>query len=115
MDKGKKENIVLNRNFQFQQVYRKGQSYVSPLVITYVLEKQRGLVRYGITTSRKIGNAVERNRARRVIKAAVIELLPKIDKACDLVFVARKATGKVKSTKLYLVIYEQLKRNGIIL
>ena len=36
----------------------------------------RGLVRYGLTASKKVGNAVARNRARRRLRAAMLELLP---------------------------------------
>lgn len=38
--------------------------------------KVRGLVRYGLTASKKVGNAVARNRARRRLRAAMLELLP---------------------------------------
>lgn len=105
---------VLNRNFQFQQVYRKGFSFVSPFVVTYILPRQGDAVRYGITASKKIGCAVERNRARRVIRSAFSSLLPDINGAYDFVFVARKATVAAKSTRLCAVITEQLKKAGII-
>jgi ribonuclease P protein component len=36
----------------------------------------RGLVRYGLTASKKVGNAVLRNRARRRLRAAMMSLLP---------------------------------------
>jgi len=83
-------------------------------VVTYILPRQKGTIRYGITASKKIGCAVDRNRARRVIKAAVTDLLPKMNGAYDLVFVARKATVTTKSTKLHTVIQTQLKNTGII-
>jgi ribonuclease P protein component len=53
----------------------------------------RGLVRYGLTASKKVGNAVARNRARRRLRAAMLELLP-IHAAAgnDYVAVARTAT-----------------------
>jgi ribonuclease P protein component len=55
--------------------------------------KMRGLVRYGLTASKKVGNAVARNRARRRLRAAMLELLP-IHAAIgnDYVAVARTAT-----------------------
>lgn len=114
MKRNKQDNVVLNKNFQFQHIYRKGQSYVHPLVVTYILPKPRGQIRYGITASKKIGCAVERNRARRVIKAAISELLPLVEGAYDLVFVARKATISTKSTKLHNIISLQLKKAGVI-
>ena len=49
---------------------------VSPVVVTYVLKNRAGTVRVGITTSKKIGGAVQRNRARRVIREPSGSLLP---------------------------------------
>ena len=53
----------------------------------------RGLVRYGLTASKKVGNAVARNRARRRLRAAMLELLPiHGQQGSDYVAVARTAT-----------------------
>jgi len=51
-------------------------------------------VRVGFTASRKVGNAVARNRARRRLKAVAAELIPARAKAgLDLVLIARQATA----------------------
>jgi ribonuclease P protein component len=51
------------------------------------------IVRYGLTASKKVGNAVARNRARRRLRAAMLELLPIHAKlGNDYVAVARTAT-----------------------
>ena len=65
-----------------------------PLIVTYALKNRLGYTRLGITTSKKIGKAVQRNRARRLIKTAYRNLLPEIAPGYDLVVVARtKATS----------------------
>jgi ribonuclease P protein component len=49
--------------------------------------------RVGFTASRKVGNAVARNRARRRLRAVAAEVLPAVAEAgTDYVLVARKAT-----------------------
>ena len=58
------------RNTDFARAYRRGKNYVSPFLVTYVVRRRSGGVRMGITTSKKIGGAVQRVRARRVIRAA---------------------------------------------
>ncbi len=67
----------------------------------------------GITTGKKIGNAVRRNRARRVIRAAA-EMLPVTKGGYDIVFVARAKTVYKKSTDIYAVMKKQLASAGVI-
>jgi ribonuclease P protein component len=57
-------------------------------------EMRRGTIRVGFTATRKIGNAVVRNRARRRLRAAVREIIPtRARPDLDYVLIARAATG----------------------
>ena len=85
--------VTLCENRDFRRAYAKGMSYVSPVLITYVIKNRYLGKRLGITTSKKIGNAVNRNRARRVIKQAFREVYPFLSKRHDFVFVARSKTS----------------------
>ena len=105
--------ITLNTNSDFRRCYGRGKVYTTPALVIYVLRNRAGLCRVGITASKKIGNAVERNRARRVIRAAA-EMLPEITCGCDIVFVARSKTVRKKSTELYTVMKKQLLSAGVI-
>ncbi|MDR1563786.1 MAG: ribonuclease P protein component [Oscillospiraceae bacterium] len=107
------DNKIRN-NYEFKRAYAKGKSHVGPSIITYALKNRLGYVRYGITTSKKIGNAVKRNRARRVIKAAYMALEPQIKGSYDLVFVGRARTTCVKSTVVQAAMLKQLREIGIV-
>ena len=78
-------------------------------------EKPPGLVRVGITTSKKIGNAVQRNRSRRVIREAFRQLAPQVRPGVDLVFVARGKTPHVKSTEVRRHMERLLSGAGLLL
>jgi ribonuclease P protein component len=53
----------------FQKVYQKGKRYEGVLMTAFVLPNNLSHNRFGITASRKaIGNAVQRNRARRLLR-----------------------------------------------
>ena len=105
---------VLNQNKDFRRLYGRGKSKVHPALVTYVQKNRAGVCRVGITTSKKIGNAVARNRARRVIREAYRLLLPQIQGNYDLVFVARTKTTFMKSTQICNVMAAQFKELGLI-
>ena len=71
-------------------------------------------MRYGITTSKKIGCAVERNRAKRVIRAAFSQLEGRNNGSYDFVFVARTKTSKVKMQKVLEQMEQHFKALGVI-
>lgn len=106
--------VSMSRNNDFRRAYRRGKSQVSPLLVTYVLKNRLGLTRVGITTSKKIGNAVIRSRARRVIREAYRGLCPQVKPGYDLVFVARGRTPGAKSTQVQRHMEKQLLAAGLL-
>lgn len=108
------EKITLKDNRDFHRLYRKGKSFVSPVLVTYVMKNKSDNLRYGITTGKKIGNAVRRSRSRRVIRAAFRELLPEIQGGLDIVFVARGKTPFVKSYVVKEAMRSHFEKAGII-
>lgn len=69
------EIVTLKENRAFSLVYKKGKNFVDQNLVTYVLKTNSKNVQIGITTSKKIGNAVKRARARRIIRAALQKCL----------------------------------------
>ena len=107
--------VTIKENRDFRRIYSKGKSYVDPVLVTYVLKQRYNKPRVGITTSKKIGKAVQRNRARRIIMAAYRELYPKFEKkGYDIILVARGRTPYVKSTNILRCMEKQLKKAGVI-
>ena len=109
-----KQTVTIKSNCDFRRVYGKGKSFQGPALVSYVLKNRAGICRIGITTSKKIGNAVERNRSRRVIRAAYSMIENKIHGNYDFVFVARSKTKYIKSTKLAEMMLLQLTEAGVI-
>ena len=99
----------IKNNHEFRRAYRKGKALIHRELVVYVFRNRRSKTcRYGITTSNKIGHAVTRNRARRVIRAAWQKIEPEIRPGYDFVFVARGRTARVKSTEIYRLLQELL-------
>ncbi len=91
---------IMDRNTHFLACYRKGQSIPSRDVILYALPNRLGINRLGITTGKKIGNAVCRSRARRLIRQAWRENEADAPIGLDVVIVARPHLLEVKSDVL---------------
>lgn len=106
--------VTLNRNKDFNRLYHRGKSFVTPTLVVYVAKNKIGTTRIGITTSKKIGKAVDRNRARRVIRESYRIIAPNIKNGFDLVFVARKKTVHVKSTVVLNAMTNLLKSSNIL-
>ena len=85
----------LSRSAEFDRVYRQGRSAQHRVLILYRFDRPEevpsgddGAYRLGITVSKKIGGAVQRNRLKRQLNAAVRES-GALDPACDYVAIAR--------------------------
>ena len=104
--------VKLKENRDFRRIYNKGKSYVCPFFVIYVNPNRSKNVRLGITVGKKIGNAVKRNRAKRVITAAFRSAYPQIAAGNDFVIVARTRILNVKSTKVEELLLKLLKEHG---
>ena len=103
----------IRRNSEFGRVYARGKSYVNPALVLYVLKTRGRNTRVGLTATKKIGHAVQRNRARRVMKAAIDEHLDHNIGGYDLIFVARGMTPKLKSWQLSSVVAKLFAQAGL--
>ncbi len=86
----------------------------NPFVVVYSFKSKRENPGIGITASKKIGNAVLRNRARRVIREALRPYYNELKPNQDIVIVARSAAGKVKMQTLQKALVKALKKLGAL-
>lgn len=106
--------VKLKENRDFRRVYNKGKSFVNPYFVVYINKNRGDQPRLGITVSKKIGNAVKRNRAKRVITAAFSTVCPKIISGYDFVIVARTRILDVKSTVVTSHLFKFLDSFGVL-
>jgi ribonuclease P protein component len=72
------------------RVRRSGKSYPHPLLILIIQEVNHPLSRFAVTAGISVGNAVKRNRAKRIIRAALRELIQDIKPGYNGILIARK-------------------------
>ncbi len=100
---------VMRQNKEFQQCYHRGRSVACPYVIIYARKNHLPVNRLGITTGKKVGNAVCRSRARRLIRQAWRENEAQAPIGLDIVIVARNTLLEIQSN----VLSDYFRQKGI--
>ena len=96
----------LQRNGDFRFIFAKGNSVANRLYVLYVIRKDSSRPsRVGFSVSKKVGNAVVRNRVKRRMREIVRKQLRRFSKGYDLVFIARKdaASAAYAESEIQLV------------
>jgi ribonuclease P protein component len=80
----------LSRSAEFERVYRQGRSTANRHLVLYTFPNP-GVERprLGLSVSRKVGGAVERNRVKRLLREAFVGAEPGLSPGQDIVVVAR--------------------------
>lgn len=84
-----KRTMTVKENYEFRRIYAKGRSGVSPQLVIYVRQNHSGHNRIGVTVSKKLGNAVVRNRVRRRIREIFRLNQKELVQGYDMIVVAR--------------------------
>lgn len=103
----------LRSNRDFQRVYRIGRSWAHPLAALHLAASPSGR-RFGISVSKKVGNAVRRNRVRRRLREVIRAAFPELRTGYDAVIVARAAAAEADFEALTQAIAELFRRAHLI-
>lgn len=91
-----KKEYRIKKNDDFQKVFKKGKSFANRQFVVYKLRREDEThFRIGLSVSKKIGNAVCRNRIKRCIRQTFHELEQEIDQKNDYIIIARKPAANM--------------------
>jgi ribonuclease P protein component len=111
---------MLPRNYRLRQsafikrVRQHGRSRKHPLAILLFLANGLNKSRFAVMASRRIGGAVERNRAKRVLREALRRHLDEIAAGWDFVVIARRQTPMVTSSEVEEAVLQLFIRAGAL-
>ncbi len=91
----------LSRSGDFKRAYREGSSKATRYLVLYRFDRSaddESEIRLGVSVSKKLGDAVTRNRVKRVLKEAFWSQVDRDEADQDFVLVARPGVGEVIDT-----------------
>ena len=91
---------MLRSAADFQLIQSESRSRSHPLLLLRYRRNGLELTRYGISTGRRVGSAVVRNRIRRRLRVLLRALDPQVAAGWDLLLVARPAAAGVRQSEL---------------
>lgn len=108
-----KRNFRLTRSTDFKRVRNAGKSYAHPLVVLVAVRSTEDRPRVGVTAGRSVGGAVQRNRAKRLLREAMRMLLPEIRPGWDLILIARQALPAATYGQVQAALSQLIRRAAL--
>ncbi|HLS08926.1 ribonuclease P protein component [Lentibacillus sp.] len=109
-----KKKYRIKDNKEFQYVFKHGNSFANRELVLYYIEKPgQQHFRIGLSVGKKLGNAVMRNRIKRYLRQAFLELEGYIRPTTDIIIIARYPTRQmnfhdVKKSLVHLLSKKRL-------
>ncbi|PWI56809.1 ribonuclease P protein component [Sulfoacidibacillus thermotolerans] len=105
----------LRRNGDFRYVFARGSSVANRYYVLYVLKKDRTKsTRVGFSVSKKVGNAVVRNRVKRLLREIMRVQIQNFTTGYDLAIIARKEAANLNYAKVSKEILKLLVRAKLL-
>ena len=104
----------LRKSGDFQQVRGQGRSWAHPLLVLYARRNDMAQTRVGISVSKRIGNAVTRNRVKRRIREATRLRVERVSQGWDAIFVARVPVAAADFAAVSDAVEQLMRRSGLL-
>ena len=109
-----KNTLSLNRNTLFKRLYYRGKTVKTPFFTLYYMNVRASKNRVGFTVSKKIGKAVARNRARRLMYETFRLYEENILNGFYFVLVARSEILNTDFANIKKAMENTLKKSGLL-
>jgi ribonuclease P protein component len=110
----KNSELTLRKQKDFNRVYNKGKSKGSRFTVILYRKNGLGHTRTAYVASKKVGNSVMRNRARRLMREAYNTFSDKVVSGYDIVMVARNSINDHSMQEVRKTMYESVRACGLL-
>lgn len=107
----KKQRI--NKGRDFRNIYRAGRRINGRYVVVFFRKSGQEYSRVGFVVSKKVGNAVIRNRAKRRLRAIINQIMPHFNTPFDMVINARPGISEASSDRIEKDLLNTLRKAGL--
>ena len=104
----------LTKSTDLKRVRRTGKSYAHPLAILVTNPNHQSTSRFGVTAGKALGNAVHRNRAKRLLREALRLNLSMISGGWDAILIARPAVLQANWSEIREAVTKLLRLAGLL-
>ncbi|MCP5094817.1 MAG: ribonuclease P protein component [Chloroflexi bacterium] len=105
----------LRRSADLQRVRQAGKALRHPLMVLLLLANDQPVNRFAVVASRRIGNAVIRNRAKRLIRESIRLTIPQTKPGWDCVLIAREPINQAAFCDVQTAVQRLLQRASLII
>jgi ribonuclease P protein component len=109
-----KRKFRLTRSTDWKRVRRFGKSHAHPLVVLVALPDKSGLTRFGIAAGRTVGGAVQRNRAKRMVREALRPLISQVQPGWNILLLCRQPIIEAKLPEIQAALTRLLQRASLL-
>lgn len=104
----------LRKNLEFRKVYNNGKNFWNRNLVLYIRKNDLEETRLGLTITKKIGNAVVRNKIRRRLKEIYRLNLYRVKSGYDLIIIPKKNVVNISYKELENALIHILKISGML-
>ncbi len=105
-----KRELRLTRSTDFKRVRRFGKSFAHPLIVLVALPNESGETRIAVSAGRSVGGAVQRNRAKRLVREAIRPLRSEIPAGWNMVILSRHGLAEASLQETQAALQTLLRR-----
>ena len=110
-----KKSYRVKSEKDFNAIFNDKQSVANKRFVIYKLDKDQKHFRVGLSVSKKLGNAVVRNRIKRLIRSVLTELKPQLQSEIDFIVIARKPVVSMNYQEIKKCMMHVLKLGKILI